>query len=99
MKKESAFWNDKHHGFVKFAVVTSIVVLLFLLFRSNGVINWIRSGHEIRRQEKMIREYRRDIEKMDRTIYDLTHDKDSLEKHARELFHMTAPGEDVYIEE
>ena len=56
MKKESAFWNDKHHGFVKFAVVTSLVVLLFLLFRSNGVINWIRSGHEIRRQEKMIRE-------------------------------------------
>ena len=99
MKKQSALWNDRHHGFVQFAVVTTVIVLLFLLFRSNGVINWIRSGHEIRRQEKMIREYRKGIEEMDKTIYDLTHDKDSLEKHARELFRMAAPGEDVYIEE
>ena len=99
MKKQYILWNDKHHGFVKFAVVSTLVVLLFLLFRSNGILNWIRSGYEIRRQERTIRQYREEIEGMDRTIYNLTHDKDSLEKYAREHFHMAAPGEDVYIEE
>ena len=34
---------------------------------------------------------------MDRTIYLLTHDRDSLEKFARENFHFAQKGDDIYL--
>ena len=52
---------------------------------------------EISRQEKLIREYGKELEELDARIDLLTSDRDTLEKFAREKFHLAAPGEDVFI--
>jgi len=98
--KRHPIWNSDHNSFGKYAVVvTALFAVALCFFTSASVIRWIRAGVEIRRQERMMEYYRTDIERMDREIQLLTHDKDSLEKFAREKFHFAAPGEDVYIEE
>ena len=43
--------------------------------------------------------YREEIEAMNQNIEELKTNRDTLEKFARENFHFTAPGEDVYIVE
>ena len=58
---------------------------------------WIKAKNEIRRQEKLILEYKKEIGRMDDSINERTTDVDSLEKFARERFHFAAPGDDVYI--
>ena len=77
-----------------YAVANKIPSLLTLA-QSTFTMAWYESASIVSKEDDATEYY----SSMYRTIYDLTHDKDSLEKHARELFHMTAPGEDVYIEE
>ena len=48
-------------------------------------------------QEKQIEQYTTEIEEMDRRIRMLRSDRDTLEKFARENFHFSEPGDDVYI--
>ena len=52
---------------------------------------------EIQRQERQMEIYRREIREMDAEIDALTHNRDSLEKFAREQYHFAAPGDDVFI--
>lgn len=76
---------------------TSIVLLIIMFAPGNNIINWARAKIEISRQEKLIREYRMQIEMMEHKIDMLSSDRDTLEKFGREEFHMAAPGDDVYI--
>ena len=52
---------------------------------------------EISRQERQISEYEKALKELGTRIDLLTSDRDTLEKFARERFHLAAPGEDVYI--
>ena len=85
----------------RFFLVVSVCTVVFLgikLIGSTGTItHWIKAKTEIRRQEKQMEEYRREIEAMDKDINELKNNKDSLEKFAREQFHFAAPDEDVYL--
>ena len=47
--------------------------------------------------EKQIEDYKAQTKALDARIEDLTTNRDSLERFARENFHFAAPGEDVYI--
>ena len=97
-KKRNPFWNNDHYAFSKFAVVSTLLLAVFLcFFARDNVVRWIRAAAEIRAQERQMQRYRDEIEEMDRQIQMLTHEKDSLETFAREQFHFAEPGDDVYL--
>ncbi|MBR6054225.1 MAG: septum formation initiator family protein [Bacteroidales bacterium] len=86
--------------FWKYAIVATVVIVLLLLVIPAGSIpSWIKSGFEIRSQKRQMENYREEIDGLSKRIEDLSTDKDSLEKFAREQFGFTEPGEDVYKEE
>jgi cell division protein FtsB len=85
----------------RFLLIVCVCTALFLGFKFIGpkgtITHWIKAKAEIRRQEKQMEQYRREIEAMDKDINELKNNKDSLEKFAREQFHFAAPDEDVYL--
>lgn len=85
----------------RFLLIVCVCTVLFLGFKFIGpkgtITHWIKAKAEIRRQEKQMEQYRREIEAMDKDISELKNNKDSLEKFAREQFHFAAPDEDVYL--
>ncbi len=86
--------------FWKYAIaVTILIVLVLLVIPAGSIPSWIKSGFEIRSQKRQMENYREEIDGLSRRIEDLSTDKDSLEKFAREQFGFTEPGEDVYKEE
>lgn len=105
MKKETTdkwAWlkHSEHNYLLPFViVVTTIVALWLLFFAHNSVLNWVRAQVEVKNQEKEIARLRTEIEAMDGEIRQLSTNRDSLEKFARETYHFAAPGEDVYIVE
>ena len=85
----------------RFLLIVCVCTVLFLGFKFIGpkgtITHWIKAKAEIRRQEKQMEQYRREIEAMDKDINELKNNKDSLEKFAREQFHFAGPDEDVYL--
>ena len=97
-EKGNLLTRSDHNYFLPFVIVVTAVAALWLLFLSHSsVLNWVRANIEIRRQERQMDKYRQEIDEMDAEIRALTDSKDSLEKFARETYHVAAPGEDVYI--
>lgn len=107
MGKFRDIWNTEKDGrnaerrsFVRYAIVATAAFLLLVGFlNQNSVVRWVKAGIEVRRQEKQMERYRREIQEMDDQIHGLTTSKDSLEQYARENFLFAEPGDDVYIEE
>ena len=96
--KGSLLTRSDHNYFLPFVLIVTAVVALWLLFFSHSsVLNWVRASLEIKRQERQMEQYRREIDEMDAEIRALTDSKDSLEKFARETYHFAASGEDVYL--
>ena len=96
--KGNLLTRSDHNYFLPFVLVITALAALWLLFLSHSsVLNWVRANVEIKRQERQMEKYRREIDEMDAEIRALTDSKDSLEKFARETYHFAAPGEDVYI--
>ncbi len=97
-KKIIDVFTGEHRKFAWFVSVVTVCFICSWLFGSgNTIVHWAKAKREIRRQEKLIIEYRTEIEKMDASIIERTTDVDSLEKFAREQFNFAAPGDDVYI--
>lgn len=91
-------FKGEHRKFAWFvAGSTALFLILWLVGPGNTFIHWIKAGREISRQEKVIQDYERQNADMDRRIELLKHDKDTLEKFAREQFNFAEPGDDVYI--
>lgn len=82
---------------ISYLVIFLLFFVLLCCYPGSNLFTWISAKIEIRRQEKQIRHLQQEIIKMDSCISNLTGNKDSLEKFARETFHFAAPGEDVYI--
>ena len=96
--KGNLLTRSDHNYFLPFVlIVTTLVALWLLFFSHSSVLNWVRASLEIRRQERLMDKYSREIEEMDAEIRALTSSRDSMEKYARETYHFAAPGEDVYI--
>ena len=98
MGKIKDIFTGEHRKFAWFVVVsTAIFLLSWLVGPGNTIIHWVKTGNEIRQQEKQMKYYRQEIEEMNQNIEELETDRDSLEKFARERFNFAAPGEDVYL--
>ncbi len=98
MSKLSNIFKGEHKNFRIFvAFSTAVFVFIWIVGPGNTWIHWAKAGLEIKRQERQIREYQLEIEKMDKTVNMLKTDRDTLEKFAREQFQFAAPGDDVYV--
>ena len=98
MSKFSNIFKGEHKNFRIFvAFSTAVFVFIWLVGPGNTWIHWAKAGVEIKRQERQIREYEQEIERMDKRVDMLKTDRDTLEKFAREQFHFAATGDDVYV--
>ena len=98
MDRIKEIFHGPHRKFAWFVVVTtSVFVFLWIVGPGNTLVHWIKAGVEIRRQEKLIESYVEKNAEVDRQVNLLKHDRDTLEKFAREQFGFAVPGEDVYI--
>lgn len=98
MSKLSNIFKGEHKNFRIFvAFSTAVFVFIWIVGPGNTWIHWAKAGFEIKRQERQIKEYQQEIEKMEKSVNMLKNDRDTLEKFAREQFHFAAPGDDVYV--
>ena len=98
LSKLSNIFKGEHKNFRIFvAFSTAVFVFIWIVGPGNTWIHWAKAGLEIKRQERQIKEYQLEIEKMDKTVNMLKTDRDTLEKFAREHFQFAAPGDDVYV--
>lgn len=81
--------------YVLWSTVAFLVIILF--FRHDNLIRWIRAGFTIRKQERQIEWYNKEISDLDKQIEAMSTDRDTLEKFARETFLFAEPGDDVYL--
>lgn len=81
----------------KYFIVTFVFAVIVLFVDRNNLIRWAGDYLEVLRQERVIRQYTRDIEELDRKIDQLTSDRDSLEKFAREEYYFHREDEEVFI--
>lgn len=84
---------------VRCAIVSTVLLVVFLLFKKDNIFDWVHSALTLRGQRAQIEQLRRDNEEMDRHIEALTANRDSLETFAREQFRFSRPGDDVYLVE
>ena len=92
--------NAQRRSFVRYALLaTAVFILLVGFVGHNNIVRWIRAGIEIRSQERQMERLRQEIDQMDAQIKGLRGNRDSLERYARENFHFSEPGEDVYLTE
>ena len=92
--------NAEKRSFIRYAIVATAIFLIMVGFiNQNNIVRWVRAGAEIKRQDKLIEKYNKEILEMDFQIHGLTSDKDSLERYARENFGFAEPGDDVYVVE
>ena len=84
--------------FSKYTIVT-VVFLLYLLFDTNNIVQWFRTGSTLRSQERQIRSFREEIKQTEERLTTLQSKKDSIESFAREKYYFLEDGETVYIVE
>ena len=79
----------------KYFIVSFVFAVIVLFVDRNNLIRWAGDYLEVLRQERVIRQYGRDIEELDRKLDQLTSDRDSLEKFAREEYYFHREDEEV----
>lgn len=95
---------SKWKGYMKFGkwgkyLITILVFLFIYLFVGDqSLVQFSRRNKEIQSYEQQTRAYRKETEKAEQMLQVLNN-KDSLERYARELYHMHENNEDIYIVE
>ena len=81
----------------RFWLISTLILLVFLFAKKNNIVRWVQSGITTHRQEKTIKQYRKDIQEIDTQLEMLSSNVDTLETFAREKFYFSKPGDDVYV--
>lgn len=81
----------------RYFIATFAFAVIVIFIDRNNIIRWAGDYLEVLRQERVIRQYGRDIEELDRKLDQLTSDRDSLEKFAREEYYFHKEDEEVFI--
>ena len=88
-------WLDKW-VLNKYTITTIIFGVFFLFVGDQCIVKQVKRARQERHIRRQIQESRRNIATYERELETLSH-PDSLERYAREHYHMHAPNEDVYI--
>jgi cell division protein FtsB len=91
--------KDIRRSFLRYAAILTAFALLFLFLKRDNLVRWVQSGFEIRAQRRQIEQLEQENRRLEDSIRFLTQDRDSLEKFARERYHFTEKGDEVFIVE
>ena len=80
----------------KYIVVGTVCLLIILFGGDQSLLQQGKRLHQMRHLQAQIDESREHIARCERELQTLS-DTDSLERFAREQYHMHAPNEEVYI--
>ncbi len=81
----------------KYLLVTVAFFAWIVFFDSNSIIEWSGIRSNINRQEKEKTYYKQEIKSAEEKLQELSSNRDSLEKFAREEFYFHEEDEDLYI--
>jgi cell division protein DivIC len=98
-------WPKKEWGESKFLKILKnkylLVTLFFLVwvffFDTNNLISWYSDLHEVIEQENQKKYYKEAIIKTEEKFKELSSNRDSLEKFAREQYFFHDPSEELFI--
>lgn len=99
MNKENLknLWDKSRKYLLNKYVIVLVVFAVPLCFvGSASLLSRIRNAHEIASRKEQLREYQAKIDATNRDLHALEN-PDSLERFAREHYHMHADNEDVYL--
>ena len=81
----------------KYVVVTTFFLVWVLFVDTNNIFVWIRDLGVVAGQQRQIEYYKEAIRHTDEKLKELTSNKDSLEKFAREQYLFHQKDEEVFI--
>lgn len=81
----------------RFFLATFVFAVWVIFFDQNSLIDWFSVRMRIIRQERQIEYYNKEIKSIDEKLQELSSNKDSLEKFAREQYYFHEEDEDLYI--
>ena len=104
MGKFLDLWDKKKDGsrkelrsFERTMTIALAIAVIFIFAKKDNVVRWVEAGFTIRRQNREIEMNAKQIEQMQRTLENLTTNRDSLEKFARDRYHFAKKGDDIYL--
>ncbi len=92
--KESRFWRIIRN---KYLLVSVVFFVWITFFDSNSLIKCSRVVSSINSQEREKRYYKNEIKSIEEKLNELSSNRDSLEKFAREQYKFHKTNEDIYI--
>ena len=81
----------------KYFIVTFLFLLWIVFFDTNNLISWYRDLKELAAQNRQKVYLENAIKQADEKLQELSSNKDSLEKFAREQYLFHEADEDVYV--
>lgn len=81
----------------KYILATFFFIVWILFFDSNNLFTWYSDLREVAAQEKQKKYYRESIRRTDEMLKELSSNRDSLEKFAREQYLFHKDDEDVFV--
>lgn len=81
----------------KYFIATLIFLISIAFLDQNNAIVWVRTRIKLQSQRSQIEYYRREIQNTTDRMEQLSSQKDSLEKFAREEYLFHESDEDIYI--
>lgn len=94
--KDGSYASER--SFLRYAIIATSFFLIFICFVTrDNIIRWVQALFEQRAQQRQIETLIQQNRELDARISTMSHNRDSLEKYARENFGFAEPGDDVYI--
>lgn len=93
----SEFWTYiQLRKWGKYVVTILLFLTVFLFIGDQSLVRFVRRHREIRQMEEQRDMYRKATEEAQREIL-LLHNKDSLERYAREHYYMHNADEEIFL--
>ena len=90
-------YKREQRSFIRYAIVATVLFLLFLFLKKDSIITWVQAGFTLDRQRRQIELLEKENAELDKKIRMMKDNRDTLERYAREQFYFAEPGDDVYI--
>ena len=90
-------YKREQRSFIRYAIVATVLFLLFLFLKKDSIITWVQAGINLRRQQRQIELLERENTELDKRIRMMKDNRDTLETLAREQYLFAEPGDDVYL--
>jgi len=96
-KEKIPFIKYIDNKYFKYVVALLAFIVITFIVDTNNIRVWWNANRTLKNQAVQIEELQKEIETNESRIRQLTSERDSLEKFAREQYLFHEEGEDVYI--